>query len=96
MAIIVKRVVLTIQVVNQLIQIRMIKQEVNDQNWHKVINALKEIAEAKGVSHYEIAERTGLFRPNVTRAFSLRTSPNLRTLSLIALALGAEIDVKEC
>ena len=81
---------------NQLIQIRMIKQEVNDQNWHKVINTLRSIAASKGISQELIAERTGLRRPNVNRAFSLRTSPNLRTLSLIALALGVVIDAKEC
>lgn len=74
----------------------MIKKEVNDQNWHKVIKVIRGVAASKGISHEVIAERTGLLRPNVTRALSLRTSPNLRTLSLITLALGVELSVKEC
>ena len=60
----------------------------NDQHWKVLVLLLKKIIDDKNISHEEIAEATGLHRSNVTRMFSLKYSPNLRTFILVARAAG--------
>lgn len=46
---------------------------------------------ASGLTHQEIAERTGIIRPNITRALNGKHMPTLKTLAVIADALGYDL-----
>jgi DNA-binding phage protein len=65
----------------------MEEQQKPNEHWKLLVLLLKEIAEAKGVTHEQIAEASGLQRSNVTRTFSLSYCPNLNTFMTIAEAL---------
>ena len=53
-----------------------------------VMRLLYNIAQAKGITQAEIAEKTGLDRANVSRIFSGRYSPSLNNVLKIADAIG--------
>lgn len=59
----------------------------SNEQWMLLVLLLKEIAEAKGVTHEQIAEASGLQRSNVTRTFNLSYCPTLATFISIAKAL---------
>lgn len=63
------------------------KNQKSNEQWMLLVLLLKEIAEAKGITHEQIAEASGLQRSNVTRTFSLNYCPNLNTFIAIAKAL---------
>lgn len=60
----------------------------NDQHWKLLVLILRKIAESKGVSQQEIANRTGMLRTNVNRVFQLKYCPTLSTFVDIANAIG--------
>lgn len=53
-----------------------------------LVQLLKEIAEEKGITQLEIAEKTGYQRSNISRVFSLRYTPRLDVFLNIAKAVG--------
>lgn len=59
----------------------------NEQQWKLLVLLLKYIAEAKGITQIEIAEKTGLKQSNVSRLFSLKYPPTLRVFLQIVTAL---------
>lgn len=70
-----------------------------DQNikhqWQQIVIRLKEAAKEKGISQIDIAKKTGLKAPNISRALNLKKCPTLPTLLLIANAVGVEINVNQ-
>lgn len=62
----------------------------NNQNeqWKLLVLILKEIAEAKGVSQIEIAEKSELLQSNISRFFSLKYKPTLDTFLQVAKAVN--------
>jgi transcriptional regulator with XRE-family HTH domain len=64
-------------------------------NWEELVRQLEHIAEQKGITQSEIATRTGLFQSNISRVFLLKYVPTLKTITLIANAIGAEIKIEE-
>lgn len=62
----------------------------NNQNeqWKLLVLLLKEIAEAKGVSQIEIAEKSELLQSNISRFFSLKYKPTLDTFLQVAKAVN--------
>jgi len=62
-------------------------------DWQKIVSKLKEIAIEQNISQNKMAELTGMKRPNITRLYSLRYAPNLRTVVLIAGALNYKLDL---
>ena len=62
----------------------------NNQNgqWQLLVLILKKIAESKGLSNREIANRTGLLESNISRFFSLRYRPRLDLFLEVAKAIG--------
>jgi len=58
-----------------------------DGQWKLLVLILRKIAESKGISQQEIANRTGLKRSNVSRMFNLLYCPNLRTFITIAKSI---------
>ena len=62
----------------------------NNQNeqWKLLVVILKEIAEAKGVSQIEIAEKSELLQSNISRFFSLKYKPTLDTFLQVAKAVN--------
>lgn len=52
------------------------------------VQLLKEIAEEKGITQKEIADKTGYTQGNISRIFSLRYSPRLDVFLNIAKAVG--------
>lgn len=59
--------------------------------WTDHITHLRKIAEDQGVTYADIAARTGMKPPNVSRFFSLTAVPSLPTFLKIADALGVTI-----
>lgn len=61
----------------------------------EIIARLKAIAKEKGISTYKIAEITGMKQSNISRVFSEKYNPNLKTVCEIAKALNVEIEIIE-
>lgn len=66
----------------------MDRQQSNEQHWKLLVLFLREIAESKGISQQEIANRTGMLRTNINRVFNMKYCPKLDTFILIANAIG--------
>lgn len=64
------------------------KTQSNEQHWKLLVLLLRKVAESKGISQQEIANRTGMLRTNVNRVFQLKYCPKLDTFILIANAIG--------
>ena len=52
---------------------------------------VRELREAKDLTTYELAQRSGIHRPNISRIESGRHMPNLDTLVRLAQALGTSV-----
>lgn len=59
-----------------------------NKDWQILVQLLKEIAEEKGITQLEIAEKTGYQQSNISRIFSLRYTPRLDVFLNIAKAVG--------
>lgn len=64
----------------------------NDQNnqneqWKLLVLLLKEIAESKGITQNEIAEKSEMHQSHVSRFFALKFPPNLNTFLKVAKAI---------
>ena len=57
----------------------------------RVGRRVRELREAKHLTTYELAQRSGIHRPNVSRIESGRHVPNLETLLRLAQALGTSV-----
>lgn len=64
--------------------------EKNNQNeqWKLLVLLLKEIAENKGITQNEIADKTGLLQSNISRFFALKYNPTLDTFLQVAKAIN--------
>lgn len=60
----------------------------NENHSELLVLTLRKIAESKGISQQEIADRSGLQRSNISRMFGLKYSPNLTTFIAVARAIG--------
>lgn len=58
-----------------------------NEQWMLLVLLLKEIAENKGITQQEIADKSGLIQSNVSRFFSLKYKPNLDTFLQVAKAI---------
>jgi transcriptional regulator with XRE-family HTH domain len=63
-------------------------QNQNEHHWMVLVLLLKEIAQQKGITQQEIAERTGYLQSHIGRVFSLRYVPKMDTFLIIAKAVG--------
>jgi len=67
----------------------------SEQHWMLLVLILREIAIDKGITHLEIAEKTGLKRSNVTRIFSIKYCPSLDIFLKIARAIGSNFFIED-
>ena len=58
------------------------------------IKSMQDLREKKGMSKAELAEITGLKRPNIYRIETGIYKPNLETIMRIADALNADLELK--
>jgi len=56
-------------------------------HWKVLVLLLKEIADDKGITQIEIAEKSGQLQSNISRTFSLTVVPRLDTFLAIARAV---------
>lgn len=56
-----------------------------------LIQLLREIAETKGITQIQIAERTGLKQSNISIFFNFKRKPNLDTFLQVAKAVGVNL-----
>lgn len=66
-----------------------------DEHWKVLVLLLKEIAESKGITQQQIADKSGLKRGNVSRVFGLSYTPTLKTFLRISTAVGINILLEE-
>lgn len=61
----------------------------NNQNeqWKLLVLLLKEIAENKGITQNEIAEKSEMHQSHVSRFFALKFPPNMHTFLKVAKAI---------
>lgn len=52
---------------------------------------VREVREAQGLTTYDLAQRSGIHRPNISRIENGRHTPNLDTLARLAGALGLSV-----
>lgn len=62
-----------------------------EQTWESLVKDLKEIASKKGITQQEIANLTGIKQGNVSRFFSLKNTPTLKTFIIISNSLNSDI-----
>ena len=58
-----------------------------NEQWMLLVLLLKEIAESKGITQQEIADKTGLLQSNISRFFALKDKPTLDTFLQVAKAV---------
>ena len=58
-----------------------------NEQWMLLVLLLKQIADQKGITQGQIAEKTGLLQSNISRFFSLKYKPTLDTFLQIAKAI---------
>ena len=58
-----------------------------NEQWMLLVLLLKEIADQKGITQGQIAEKTGLLQSNISRFFSLKYKPTLDTFLQVAKAI---------
>ena len=58
-----------------------------NEQWMLLVLLLKEIAEEKGITQNQIAERTGMIQSAVSRFFSLKFKPTLDTFLQVSKAI---------
>ena len=63
----------------------------HEDTWRVFVLLIKEIAESKGITHEEIATRTGLARSNISRMFQLKYCPSLQNWLKILKAVEVNI-----
>ena len=73
----------------------MTNEQANEQHWKLLVLMLKKIAEEKKITHQEIADKTGLHKSNVTRTFSLKYCPELKTFIAIARAIDVNFFIED-
>ncbi|MFW5830748.1 MAG: helix-turn-helix domain-containing protein [Prolixibacteraceae bacterium] len=66
----------------------MTNQNPHPDSWKLLVLLLKGIAEKKGISHYKIAEKTGMHQTSVNRFFNLHYKPRLDLFLKIAHSIG--------
>jgi len=65
----------------------MLENKNQNEQWKFLILLLKEIAESKGITQNQIAERSEMHQSHVSRFFSLKYAPNINTFLKIAKAV---------
>jgi transcriptional regulator with XRE-family HTH domain len=63
----------------------------NEQHWKLLVLLLQEICEQRKLTQQDLAELTGLKQSNISRMFSLKYSPNLKTYMIVVKALQLNI-----
>ena len=58
-----------------------------NEQWMLLVLLLKEIADKKGITQWQIAEQTGLIQSNISRFFSLKYKPTLDTFLQVSKAI---------
>lgn len=58
------------------------------EQWKLLVLILREIAESKGITQMDIADKTGLLQSNISRCFALKYKPTLDTFLQIAGAIN--------
>lgn len=58
-----------------------------NEQWMLLVLLLKKIAEKKGITQGQIADKTGLLQSNISRFFSLKYKPTLDTFLQISKAI---------
>jgi transcriptional regulator with XRE-family HTH domain len=64
------------------------------EKWKILILLLREIAKEKGITHWDIAIKTGIERAYITHIFNLKNKPGIDIVFKIADAIGVNISVK--
>lgn len=81
-----------------MIMSRMIKRNINSVGKMEIkdfIAQIRAIRIAKGVSQNELARRTGLFQPIISRFEKGESNPKLSTVLLILKALDCELEIDD-
>ncbi len=65
----------------------MVQNKNQNEYWKMLVLLLKEIADQKGLTQGQIAEKSGLLQSNISRFFSLKYKPTLDTFLQIAKAV---------
>lgn len=71
----------------------MTDDQIIDQECQAIVDQLRALRKQRGLSTYEVAERSGLKQPNVSRIERGDYYPNLFTLLRYAEAIGANITI---
>ena len=67
----------------------------NEAHWKTLVLMLKHIAEDKGITQEQIADKTGFVQSNISRIFSLKYCPTLHTFLAIANAIEVNFFIED-
>lgn len=70
-------------------------KQITVQRWEDLVAELRHAAEKKKITQLEIAQRTGLLQTNISRIFLLKYQPTVKTILLIAEAVGVNLKIEE-
>jgi DNA-binding phage protein len=65
-----------------------------EDRWKILILLLRQIAKEKGITHWDIAIKTGIERAYITHIFNLKNKPGIDTVFKIADAIDIDISIK--
>lgn len=65
------------------------------ENWHQIVDDLRQAAEEKNLTQIDLEHKTGLLQSNISRIFLKKYIPKISTLLTLAEAIGVEIKVTE-
>ena len=68
---------------------------INEQERSRIANRIQELRKTKNMSQDELAVRSGLHRPHISRIEKGAYSITLETLSAVANALGCTVELVE-
>ena len=66
-----------------------------DNQWKLLVLLLQQIAEQKGLTQQEIAEKSEMHQSHVSRFFALKYAPNMDTFLKVSKAIGVNFFFKD-
>lgn len=67
------------------------KNKGNEEHWMLLVLLLKEVCDQRGITQGQLAEITGFKQSHISRLFSLKYAPSMKTFMTVAHALKLNV-----
>lgn len=73
----------------------MNRKKNESEDWKILLDQLKKVADEKGMTQEDIADKCGMIQSSISRIFSHAYAPRISTVVLIAEAIGVKLVVSD-